>query len=72
MMQAMMPIVHLSRPISEHSWEIGSGGYPKREVYIRPFIFAGIGGGACDGGAIDPPVIPSEFQAGEYDLREYT
>ena len=34
MMQGMMPVVNVSRPISEDSWEVGTGGYPKREIYI--------------------------------------
>src|SRR5580698_8672608 len=58
----MMLIVHMSRPIIEDSWEILSSGDTKGEIYIRPFIFAQIGGGASDSGTSDAAVIPGEFQ----------
>jgi len=62
MMQGMMLIVHVSRPISEDTWKIPRSGDTKGEIYIRPFVFARIRGGASDGGASDPGVIPGEFQ----------
>jgi hypothetical protein len=62
MMQGMMLIVHVSRPISEDTWEIPSSGDTKGEIYIRPFIFAQIGGRASDSGTSDPAVVPGEFQ----------
>src|SRR5882724_8638972 len=58
MMQGLMLIVHVSGPIGEDPWEIRSSGDTKGEIYIRPFIFAQIGGGAGDGGTSDPAVIP--------------
>jgi hypothetical protein len=62
MMQGMMQIVHVIRPISEDTWEIPGSGDTKGEIYIRPFIFAQIGGGASNSGTSDPGVTPGEFQ----------
>jgi hypothetical protein len=61
MMQGMMPIVHVSSPINEDTWEISCSGNTKREIYIGPFIFACFGGRACNGSAGDSAVIPGEF-----------
>jgi hypothetical protein len=61
-MHSLMPIVQMSRPISEHTRDIGGDGNPKGEIYIRPFIFARIGGGTSNCATSDPLVIPGEYQ----------
>jgi hypothetical protein len=62
MMQRMMPVIHVHRPLRKYSRKIHSGADSEGEIYALPFVVARIGRRASYGGVRDPLIASREFQ----------